>query len=283
MQFLGFPPRAAVAVFPQVFNHQADIFEVPDAGLGVPKPKTLRVLPNQRPRVLDQFRRRRRRGGKIVQGIRPITHGATLRVFPADRKNGGWPWLEPWRQLSKPPPQMALARMEALDRANRITSLKVAFDDPLDIRESRQPVENLVVIVLMGGADAEALSLARADPPLRTGHELDRGVDGGNFSPMGGSVGNGEFVGDRNLPVRRAAQSGLVQNGQVQVDLRPGIGLTLRCGTRTGTDAQCQGGEQANRRSRPWRTATTLRCDHAEHSAWTDLSMRRSLAEQPWK
>jgi hypothetical protein len=25
--------------------------------------------------VLDQFRRRRRRGGKIMQGVRPVVHG----------------------------------------------------------------------------------------------------------------------------------------------------------------------------------------------------------------
>ena len=100
MQFLGFPPRTAVAVFAKVFDHQANILKVPDAGLRVPKPETLRVSPDQRPRVLDQLRWRRRRGGKIMQGIRPITHGATLRVLPVDRKNGGWPWLEPARRTA---------------------------------------------------------------------------------------------------------------------------------------------------------------------------------------
>ncbi len=33
MQFLGFAPRAAVAVFPEVLNHQPHILQVPDAGV----------------------------------------------------------------------------------------------------------------------------------------------------------------------------------------------------------------------------------------------------------
>ena len=87
MQFLGFPPRPVVAVFPEVLNHQTDIFEVPDPGLRMPEPKTLGVIPDQRPSTLDQFRRRGRRGGKIMQCFLPIIHAATLRMFRDDRKN----------------------------------------------------------------------------------------------------------------------------------------------------------------------------------------------------
>jgi hypothetical protein len=88
VKFLGFLPRASVAVFPEVLDHQTHILKVPDTGFGMPEPKTLRVLPDQRPRLLDQLRRRRCRGGKIVQGIRPIIHVSTLPVFRGDRKNG---------------------------------------------------------------------------------------------------------------------------------------------------------------------------------------------------
>lgn len=78
MQFLGFPPRAVVAVFPEVLNHQPDIFQVPDASFRVPEPKTFRMLPYQRPRSLDQFRRGERRRRQLAQGVRAITHGASL-------------------------------------------------------------------------------------------------------------------------------------------------------------------------------------------------------------
>ena len=88
MQFLSFVPCPTVAVFPEVFDHQPYIIEVPDTGLGMPEPKTLRVLPHQCPRVLDQLRRRGRRGGKIMQGFRPVIHGATLRRLRGDRNNG---------------------------------------------------------------------------------------------------------------------------------------------------------------------------------------------------
>jgi hypothetical protein len=71
-----------------VLNHQTDIFEVPEPGLRVPEPKTLGVIPDQRPRTLDEFRRRGRRGGNFLQGFRPIIHAATLRMFRDDRKNG---------------------------------------------------------------------------------------------------------------------------------------------------------------------------------------------------
>jgi hypothetical protein len=66
MQFLGFPPRPVVAIFPKVFDHQSHVFQVPDAGFGVPEPKAFRMLPHQRPRAFDQLRRRGRGRGQLV-------------------------------------------------------------------------------------------------------------------------------------------------------------------------------------------------------------------------
>lgn len=86
MQFLGFAPGAVIPVFPEVFNHQPDIFEVTDAGLGVPEPKAFRMLPHQRPRVLDQLRRRGRGRRQLVQRVRSITHGISLLMRRGGRK-----------------------------------------------------------------------------------------------------------------------------------------------------------------------------------------------------
>jgi len=88
VQILGFLPRPTVAVFPEVFNHQPHILKVPDTGFRMPEPKTFRMLPHQRPRMLDQLRRRGRRGGKIVHGFRPVIHGSRLSVFQRNRKSG---------------------------------------------------------------------------------------------------------------------------------------------------------------------------------------------------
>jgi hypothetical protein len=84
----GFPPRSTVAVLPQVFDHQPHVFKVPDAGLRMPEPKTFRMLPHQRPRLLNQLRRRGRRGGEIVHGFRPVILGSMLSVFQRNRKSG---------------------------------------------------------------------------------------------------------------------------------------------------------------------------------------------------
>ena len=87
MQFLGVPPGAAVAVFAQVFDHEPDVFKMADAGLGMPKPKALRVALHQGSRPRHQFRRGRcwrrelpqffgfcGRGGheQMIQGLRRL-------------------------------------------------------------------------------------------------------------------------------------------------------------------------------------------------------------------
>jgi len=87
VQFLGFLPCAAVAVFPEMLDHQTDIIKMTDSSLGMSKPKTLRMFPDQRPRLLDQLRRRGRWGGNILQGFRPVIHASTLRWVRSDRKN----------------------------------------------------------------------------------------------------------------------------------------------------------------------------------------------------
>jgi hypothetical protein len=88
VQFLGFPPRPAVAVFPEMFDHQPHVFQMTDSSIGMSKPKAFRMLPHQRPRLLDQLRRRGRRGGKIMHGFRPVIHGSRLSVFQRNRKSG---------------------------------------------------------------------------------------------------------------------------------------------------------------------------------------------------
>jgi hypothetical protein len=88
VQFLGFPPCPVVAIFPEVFDHQSHVFQVPDASFRGPEPKTFRMLPYQRPRALDQLRRRGRGRGQFVQRIGSNTHVTTLCGLPGDRKNG---------------------------------------------------------------------------------------------------------------------------------------------------------------------------------------------------
>jgi hypothetical protein len=80
MQLLGFPPRAAIPIFAQVFNHHTHILEMTNPGIGMSEPKTFRMIPHQRPRPLDQLRRRRSRRGIVMHGIRPTVPGRTLRV-----------------------------------------------------------------------------------------------------------------------------------------------------------------------------------------------------------
>ncbi len=55
----------------------------------MPEPKAFRMLPHQRPCVLDQFGRRWSRGGRILQSCRPVFHLGTLSGPPARRKRGG--------------------------------------------------------------------------------------------------------------------------------------------------------------------------------------------------
>lgn len=78
MEFLGVPPGAAVAVFAQVVDHEAHVFQVPDARLRVPKPEALRMTTHQARRPLAQLRRSRTGRRQFAQGIRLGSHAAKL-------------------------------------------------------------------------------------------------------------------------------------------------------------------------------------------------------------
>lgn len=58
MQLLGVPPRPMAPVFPQVFDHQTHILQMPDAGIRMPKPKTFRIPSHKFHRSLGQLSRR---------------------------------------------------------------------------------------------------------------------------------------------------------------------------------------------------------------------------------
>lgn len=79
MQLLSGPPRAAVTVFPEMFDYQPHVLQVTDARLGMAKPKALMVVAHQRCRLLDQLRRRRSRRQQLVQFIRLGGHAHKLR------------------------------------------------------------------------------------------------------------------------------------------------------------------------------------------------------------
>lgn len=79
MQLLGFPPRAAVAVFAEMFHHQAHVFEVTDTRLWVPKPETLRMAAHQGRRAFTQLRRGRRGRRQLAQFIVFGRHTQKLR------------------------------------------------------------------------------------------------------------------------------------------------------------------------------------------------------------
>ncbi len=55
----------------------------------MPEPKAFRMLPHQRPCVLDQLGRRWSRGGRILQSCRPVFHLGTLSGSHGRRKRGG--------------------------------------------------------------------------------------------------------------------------------------------------------------------------------------------------
>lgn len=105
MQLLGFPPRAAVAVFAEVFDHQPHILDVTDARLRVPKPKTLRMPAHQGHRARAQLRRSRRGRRRLAQFIRFGRHAWKLkkvgsrgklplaRPKPGAAPGGVWPSL----------------------------------------------------------------------------------------------------------------------------------------------------------------------------------------------
>lgn len=66
MQLLSRPPGAAIAVFPQMLHDQADVLQMPDLGLGMAEPETLRVRANQFAGPLDECRRFRHCGRHLV-------------------------------------------------------------------------------------------------------------------------------------------------------------------------------------------------------------------------
>ena len=66
MQLLSRPPGAAIAVFPQMLHDQADVLQMPDLGLGMAEPETLRVSANQFAGPLDECRRCRHCGRHLV-------------------------------------------------------------------------------------------------------------------------------------------------------------------------------------------------------------------------
>ena len=76
---------------------------------------------------------------------------------------------------------------------------EVALDDAVDVGQTGEGTEDLAEAGLMGGTDAEALAFARADSTARSRHELDRRVDGLDFSLAGVGVRNGELVRHRHL------------------------------------------------------------------------------------
>ena len=78
MQFLGFPPRAAVAIFAEVFHHQSHIFQMAHARLPVPKPETLRMAAHQGRRARAQLQRRRRGRRQLAEFIGFGVHGGKL-------------------------------------------------------------------------------------------------------------------------------------------------------------------------------------------------------------
>lgn len=90
MQLLGFAPGAIVAVFTQVFDHQAHVLEVANACFRMSKPETFWMRPHQSGSALDQFRRRWNRSGSVVQfefdGF--ASHDDTLRSDERKGKTG---------------------------------------------------------------------------------------------------------------------------------------------------------------------------------------------------
>lgn len=79
MQLLGFPPRAAVAIFAEVFHHQSHIFQMAHARLPVPKPETLRMAAHQGRRARAQLQRRRRGRRQLAEFIGFGRHAGQAR------------------------------------------------------------------------------------------------------------------------------------------------------------------------------------------------------------
>jgi hypothetical protein len=57
IEVLSILPRPVVAVFSQMLDHQANVVEIPEARIGTPEPKTLRIFLNQSRRAIRHLRR----------------------------------------------------------------------------------------------------------------------------------------------------------------------------------------------------------------------------------
>ena len=82
MKFLGGEPRAAVAIFPQMFHDKSHIFEVADARFWVPEPKALWIGPHKSGRALNQLGRRHSRRRELVQFVGRSSHAETYKQCP---------------------------------------------------------------------------------------------------------------------------------------------------------------------------------------------------------
>jgi hypothetical protein len=124
--------------------------------------------------------------------------------------------------------------------------LEVALDDPVNIWKRRQSSENLPVIGLMRGSDAEALALSSANAPRGTGHEADGAIDRGDFIPALLKVGYREFVGDCNLAMRGAAQTVVVERRQIQLNLAERLSFESWTARTAAREQRGDNGEHPN-------------------------------------
>ena|SRR5882672_3277876 len=87
MQILSFKPGTAVTVFSQVFNHQAHVFEIADACLGVPEPEAFGVSLHQGRRPGRQLRWRWGWWRKLLEFRRVAWRGSHEQSLRADWKD----------------------------------------------------------------------------------------------------------------------------------------------------------------------------------------------------
>ncbi len=80
MQFLGVPPRTAVAIFAQVLNHQPHIFEMTHSRIWVPEPKTARMASDQGHCAVTQLLWRRCGRRHLVKLFVLGSHAHNLRM-----------------------------------------------------------------------------------------------------------------------------------------------------------------------------------------------------------
>ena len=88
MEFLGGPPRLVAAIFPKVVNDETHVLKVTNPRLGVAKPKTFRVHPDQRSRPLDEFGGRRGRRRRRRQFTEFIWRGSHAQMLVSDGLRG---------------------------------------------------------------------------------------------------------------------------------------------------------------------------------------------------